>query len=118
MLAPASSTSCCVLTSAYFSARPGYRGTTATGRQWSLELSFTSSVSNPFGSLVDQDWVSVGSQSIEISHTDSSTTGRAFLADLALRIEVARWLRATRSVSLNVVTGYRHETFLYAQASR
>jgi hypothetical protein len=71
---------------------------------------------DPWGTLVDQDFVtasnSVDSETVEFSHTDSRTTLRALALEGALRLRFD-FPRTWGQGSLHAVAGFRYESNVY-----
>lgn len=87
-----------------------YLGGGGDSRPWSLRVSLTTNVTDPLGTLLDRDWLTVGiGPEVEFSHTDSRLSGRVVIGDLSARIALAGWRRQAVGVVLDAVVGYRHE---------
>jgi hypothetical protein len=67
-------------------------------------------LTDPFGTLLDRDWLAFSGSEVEFSHTDSHLTGRIVLADISARIAIAGW-RRPGNVMLDFIVGYRHQSF-------
>ena len=76
-----------------------------------MALSLGGTATDPWSTILDQDWVSDSQQSIEFSHTDSVVRGRMFLGDLSLRVGGA--IRRGDGFAVAFVTGFRYERLAY-----
>jgi len=83
----------------------------------SLSSTALTNLVNPWGNMVDQDWLgaSVGTRSekIEFSHTDSRTTLRALMIEGAARLRVASLAEEPGAPSIYAVAGFRFESSIY-----
>ncbi len=94
-------------------------GATATLDAGSISWSLSghTNVHDPWGSMVDQDFLGVrsgGAESeVEFSHTDSRSTMRWYAADLALRIRLVELQVEPALQRLLLVVGFRYESSNY-----
>jgi hypothetical protein len=73
--------------------------------RWSASGSFSGSLNNPVGTMLDRDWI----DTTEFSHTDSATTASLWIADVTARY---RFLAANfddAEINVDALAGYRHE---------
>jgi hypothetical protein len=72
---------------------------------------------NPWGTLLDQDFLTASagtqSQQVEFSHTDSRTTLRALVVEGAARYRIAELSAPPGSAPLHLVAGLRYESSAY-----
>jgi hypothetical protein len=68
-------------------------------------------VANPWGTVLDQDFVGNGSQTIEFSHTDSRNTMRSFAFEGALRVRVEKGVATPYGIW--ALAGFRYESSTY-----
>lgn len=78
---------------------------------FSMSASVFTNVGNPWSTLLDQDFLSDGTDTLEFSHTDSPTTLRTLEVEGALRARTSTF--ADKSGSVHVVVGFRYEASTY-----
>jgi hypothetical protein len=84
----------------------------------SLSATALTNLVNPWGNLVDQDFLAVSNGSaasgnIEFSHTDSRTTMRSLVFDVAARLRVAALGPEPGATTVHLVGGFRFESSVY-----
>jgi hypothetical protein len=77
-------------------------------RRWDLRLTVAGTVSNPFGPVIDQDWLEGNSRSLEISDTSSTVTGHTLVADASIRYGSQLRGGASR-FAIQLLAGARYE---------
>ena len=81
-----------------------------------LSATLLTNTGDPWGTLLDQDFISASdgttSQTVEFSHTDSSTTLRMFDAEAAARLRLGRPAPG-KTTALHLVAGFHFESSVY-----
>ncbi len=80
---------------------------------WSIAASLVTNITDPFGTLLDRDWITSSGTTTEFSHTDSRLTARVWLLETSLRFGLAGWRRRPERIVLDAVIGYRHEALAF-----
>lgn len=80
---------------------------------FSVSGTVLTNIMQPWGTMLDQDFASVGGSSLELSHTDSKASLESLVVEGAMRLRVAELSRQPGVIPLHLVAGFRYEGSTY-----